>query len=80
MGEHRYALVGAAGGWQEANVVLPMCPSGKRRWYVTVEGTVAGRRVKAAARFDLASPSSTTSATGSATSRARGREDAARAH
>ena len=43
MGDHRYSLVPGADGWQEADVVLPLCPSGKRRWYATVEGTVAGR-------------------------------------
>ena len=39
MGDHRYSLVPRADGWQEAEVVLPLCPSGKRRWFATVEGT-----------------------------------------
>jgi hypothetical protein len=56
MGEHRYSLVLGDDGWQEAEVVLPMCPSGKRRWYATVEGTAAGRPRLAVFRLDLAPP------------------------
>jgi hypothetical protein len=56
MGDHRYALVPAGDGWQEAEVVLPLCPSGKRRWYATVEGTAGGRPVIARFRLDLAVP------------------------
>lgn len=56
MGDHRYALVPGGEGWQEAEVVLPLCPSGKRRWYATVEGTAAGRPVNARFRLDLAVP------------------------
>ena len=56
MGDHRYSLVAGESGWQEAEVVLPLCPSGKRRWYATVEGTAAGRPRTARFRFDLASP------------------------
>ena len=54
MGDHRYSLVAGADGWQEAEVVLPSCPSGKRRWYATVRGTVAGQLRSARFRFDLA--------------------------
>jgi hypothetical protein len=51
MGDHRYSLVPGPDGWQEAEVVLPLCVSGDRRWFATVEGVVAGRpRV---ARFQL---------------------------
>jgi hypothetical protein len=51
MGDHRYSLLPAADGWHEADVVLPLCASGDRRWFATVEGIVAGRpRV---ARFQL---------------------------
>ncbi len=56
MGDHRYSLVPGADGRQEADVTLPLCPSGKRRWYATVEGTVAGRPRTARFRLDLASP------------------------
>jgi hypothetical protein len=56
MGDHRYSLVSAVGGWQEAEVVLPLCPSGKRRWLATVDGTVAGRPRTARFRLDLAVP------------------------
>lgn len=56
MGDHRYALLPAAGGWAEAAVVLPSCPSGQRRWFATVEGTVAGRPHSARFRVDLAPP------------------------
>lgn len=58
MGEHRYALVPRADGWHEAAVVLPMCASGNPRWYATVEGTVAGRAVRARYRLELARPGS----------------------
>ena len=56
MGDHRYSLVPAADGWQEAEVVLPLCPSGKRRWFATVEGTVAGQPRTARFRLDLTPP------------------------
>ena len=56
MGDHRYSLIPADQGWQTAEVVLPLCPSGKRRWYATVEGTVAGRPRTARFRLDLAVP------------------------
>jgi hypothetical protein len=56
MGDHRYVLVPGEDGWQEADVVLPLCPSGKRRWFATVEGTVAGRPRTARFRLDLEPP------------------------
>ena len=56
MGENRYRLVAADGGWQEAEVVLPMCGSGERTWFAIVDGTVAGRPVSARFRLDLAPP------------------------
>jgi hypothetical protein len=56
MGDHRYSLIPADQGWQTAEVVLPLCPSGKRRWNATVEGTVAGRPRTARFRLDLAPP------------------------
>jgi hypothetical protein len=55
MGDHRYSLVGGQDGWQEAEVILPRCMSGNRRWYATVEGIVAGRPRTARFRLDLAS-------------------------
>ena len=57
MGENRYTLVAADGGWQEAEVVLPMCGSGERTWFAIVDGAVAGRPVSARFRLDLAPPS-----------------------
>jgi hypothetical protein len=56
MGDHRYALLPTADGWAEAAVVLPSCPSGQRRWFATVEGTVAGRPHSARFQVDLAPP------------------------
>lgn len=56
MGDHRYTLVPGENEWQEAEVVLPLCRSGSRRWYATVEGTVAGRPRVARFRLDLAPP------------------------
>jgi hypothetical protein len=54
MGENRYTLVAAGGGWQEAEVVLPMCGSGERTWFATLEGKVAGKAVSARFRLELA--------------------------
>ena len=56
MGDHRYSLIPADQAWQTAEVVLPLCPSGKRRWLATVDGTVAGRPRTARFRLDLAVP------------------------
>lgn len=56
MGDHRYTLLGGEDGWQEAEVVLPMCRSGKRTWYATLEGNVAGRPRTARFRLDLTPP------------------------
>jgi hypothetical protein len=58
MGEHRYTLAPGEDAWYEADVVLPMCPSGKRRWYATIEGTVGGQPVVARFRVDLTTPGS----------------------
>ena len=43
MGDYRYTLAAAQDGSYGAEVVLPMCVSGARRWYATVEGAVAGQ-------------------------------------
>jgi hypothetical protein len=56
MGDHRYSLVPGDQGWQAAEVVLPLCGSGERRWYATVEGTAAGRPRAARFRLDLTPP------------------------
>jgi hypothetical protein len=56
MGDHTYSLVPAGGGGYEADVTLPLCKSGKRRWYATVEGRAAGQPVTARFRLDLAVP------------------------
>ena len=53
MGNHNYRLIPAAGGGLEAEVVLPSCQSGNRRWSATVEGTVGGLRRSARFQFDL---------------------------
>ncbi len=57
MGDHRYSLLGGQDGWHEAEAVLPLCKSGKRRWFATVEGSVDGKPRTALFRLDLASPS-----------------------
>ncbi|MBK9089918.1 MAG: hypothetical protein IPL90_13060 [Holophagales bacterium] len=57
MGDHRYTLVPGTEGWQEAEVVLPLCGSGKRRWFATLEGTVAGKPRTARFQLDLTPPS-----------------------
>jgi hypothetical protein len=59
MGDHRHALVPAADGWNEAQAALPLCGSGKRRWFATVEGTVAGKPRTALFRLDLTKPGAT---------------------
>lgn len=53
MGDHRYALVGGEDGWHVAEVLLPMCKSGKRTWFATLEGNVAGQARTARFRIDL---------------------------
>ena len=58
MGDHRYTLVADPQGAQVADVTLPTCQSGKRRWFATVEGAVDGQRVTARFRLDLAPPQS----------------------
>ncbi len=57
MGDHRYSLLGGEDGWHEAEAVLPLCKSGKRRWFATFEGTVAGKPRTARFRLDLTPPS-----------------------
>ena len=57
MGEHRYRLLPGAGGWQEAEVVLPMCKSGDRTWFATLEGKVGGKPVSSRFRLELSPPS-----------------------
>jgi len=56
MGDHRYRLVPGADGWQEAEVTLPMCMSGKRTWFATLEGKAAGAPVSARYRLDVTPP------------------------
>lgn len=56
MGDHRHALVPAADGWQEAEVVLPLCPSGKRRWFGRLNFRLDGRARSGRFAFDLAAP------------------------
>lgn len=54
MGEHRYTLVAAGDGWQEAEVILPSCPSGQRRWFANFEGSIGGVPRQARVQIDLA--------------------------
>ncbi len=54
MGDHRHALVPASDGWQEAEAVLPLCPSGKRRWFGRLDFTLGGRARSARFAFDVA--------------------------
>jgi len=56
MGDHRHVLVLAPDGWQEAEAVLPLCPSGNRRWFGRLDFTVAGQARSARFAFDLAEP------------------------
>lgn len=56
MGDHRYELLGGEDGWHEAEVVLPLCKSGKRTWFATVEGSVAGKPRTARFQLDLTPP------------------------
>ena len=59
MGDHRHALVPAADDWQEAEAVLPLCPSGNRRWFGDLDFTLDGRAHSARFAFDLAAPDQT---------------------
>ncbi|MGE3841045.1 MAG: hypothetical protein AB7I50_05605 [Vicinamibacterales bacterium] len=54
MGDHRYDLSPEPDGWQQADVTLPTCLSGERRWYATLDGTVDGRAITARFVLDLA--------------------------
>ncbi|MBK6404738.1 MAG: hypothetical protein IPF66_06710 [Holophagales bacterium] len=56
MGDHRYTLAPGADGWHEAEAVLPLCKSGKRRWFATVVGTASGKPRTALFRLDLTPP------------------------
>ena len=56
MGDHRYTLLGGEDGWHVAEVVLPLCKSGKRTWFATLEGNVAGQPRTARWRLDLTPP------------------------
>lgn len=60
MGDHHYGLVMAADGWQEAEAVLPLCPSGKRRWFGRLDFRLAGQARSARFALDLAAPDSRT--------------------
>jgi hypothetical protein len=56
MGEHRHPLVPASDGWQTVEAVLPLCPSGKRRWFGRLDFTLAGRARSARFAFALQTP------------------------
>jgi hypothetical protein len=56
MGDHRHPLVAAADGWQEAEAALPVCLSGRRRWFGTLGFTLDGRPRSARFAFDLTPP------------------------
>jgi hypothetical protein len=54
MGMHRYALVpGPQDGWLQAELVLPACPSGNRRWYGNLTFAVSGRPLRTSFQLDL---------------------------
>ena len=53
MGDHHYSLVGGEDGWHVVEAVLPMCKSGKRTWFATLDGNVAGQPRTARWRIDL---------------------------
>lgn len=53
MGDHRYRLLPVADGWWEAEVVLPACASGHKRWYGDVTLTTGGKPFAARFQFDL---------------------------
>lgn len=53
MGDHRYRLQPAAEGWWEAQVVLPACASGHKRWYGDVTLATGGEPRAARFQFDL---------------------------
>jgi hypothetical protein len=59
MGDHRHALVAVPEGWHEAVAALPLCPSGNRRWFGTLDFTLEGRARSARFAFDLEPPSAT---------------------
>jgi len=59
MGEHRHALVAAPEGWHEATAALPLCASGNRRWFGTLDFTLGGRARSVRFAFDLEPPSAT---------------------
>ena len=59
MGDHRHALVAAPVGWHEAVAALPLCPSGNRRWFGTLDFTLEGRARSVRFAFDLEPPSAT---------------------
>lgn len=56
MGDHRHPLVAAPDGWQETEAALPVCISGRRRWFGTLEFEAAGRPRQVRFAFDLAPP------------------------
>lgn len=56
MGDHRYELAPAGAGWQQAEAVLPLCPSGKRRWFGRLDFTLEGQARSARFAFDLQPP------------------------
>jgi hypothetical protein len=58
MGDHRHALQPSGDAWQEAEAVLPLCPSGARRWFGTLDFRLDGREHSTRFAFELAPPSS----------------------
>jgi len=55
MGRHHYALEpDGDAGWYAANAPIPMCPSGKFRWYGNMEFTIAGAAHRGGFQFDIA--------------------------
>lgn len=54
MGRHHYALEPSGeDGWYAINAPIPMCPSGKVRWYGNMEFTIGGVAHVGGFQFDL---------------------------
>jgi len=53
MGRHHYALVGEGDGRYTIKAPIPMCPSGKVRWYGNMELTLESAGHKGGFQFDI---------------------------
>jgi hypothetical protein len=53
MGRHHYALEAAEDGWYVAKAPIPMCPSGKVRWYGNMDFSIDGAAYVGGFQFDI---------------------------